>query len=103
MSSHGKDVLRGVHVFFSIAVLCAGCMFVYKLFAFLRTIAKDDLAGFAFDPIVVYGFVALGFLFLLAWTYMTGQLRDVERAKFEMLERFVKQERMEAGGDEHVG
>jgi hypothetical protein len=85
-----------VHAFFVSAVLCAGAMFTYKLFAFLETIRKDELAGFAFDPIVVYGFVAMGFLFLLGWAYLSGQFRDVERAKYEMLERFDAQERAEA-------
>jgi hypothetical protein len=84
-----------IHAFFVLAVTVAGCMFVYKLFAFLTTIRKDELAGFAFDPIVIYGIVAMGFLFLLAWAYLTGQFRDVERAKHEMLERFDEQERAE--------
>ena len=87
---------RGVQIFFLTAAVCAGCMFVFKLFAFLRTIERDEMAGFAFDPIVVYGFVAMGFLFLLIWAYMTGQFRDIERPKYEMLERFRQQELEEA-------
>lgn len=94
--AEGRTVFRVVHAFFVAAVLCAGCMFTYKLFAFLKTIRKDELAGFAFDPIVIYGFVAMGFLLLLGWAYLTGQFRDVERAKYEMLERFDAQERVEA-------
>ena len=74
---------RAVHVFFVLAVTAAGCMFCYKLFSFLKTIKRDELAGFAFDPILVYGFVAMGFLCLLAWAYLTGQFRDVERPKYE--------------------
>ena len=38
----------------------------------------------------------MGFLFLLGWAYLSGQFRDVERAKYEMLERFDAQERAEA-------
>lgn len=86
---------RRIHVFFAFAVTVAGCMFTYKLFAFLSTIRKDELAGFAFDPIVIYGLVAGGFLLLLAWAWMTGQFRDIERPKYEMLERFEEQERAE--------
>ena len=70
---------RLIHVFFSFACLAAGCMFVYKLFAFLTTIKRDELAGFAFDPLIVYGLVAAGFLFLLGWAAMTGQFRDIEK------------------------
>lgn len=84
-----------LHVFFVLAVTVAGCMFTYKLFSFLQTIRRDELAGFAYDPIMVYGFVALGFLFLLGWAFLTGQFRDVERPKHDMLERFDAQERAE--------
>ena len=86
---------RLVHVFFVVAVTVAGCMFTYKLFSFLKTIRKDELAGFAFDPIIIYGMVAMGFLFLLFWAFLTGQFRDVERPKYDMLERFEEQERAE--------
>ena len=91
------DSKRSFHIFFILAVTAAGCMFTYKLFSFLKTIKKDELAGFAFDPILIYGFVAMGFLCLLAWAYLTGQFRDVERAKYDMLERFEEQERAEFG------
>lgn len=82
-----KVVLAG----FVLAATAAGCMFTYKLFAFLTTIRRDELAGFAFDPIVVYGVVAVGFLFLLAWAFASGQFRDLERPKYEMLERIREQ------------
>jgi len=86
---------RFVHVFFGLACISAGGMFVFKLFSFLTTIKRDELAGFAFDPIVIYGLVAMGFLFLLGWAAMTGQFRDLEKAKYEMIERFDAQERAE--------
>lgn len=84
-----------IHTFFVVAVTIAGCMFTFKLFSFLKTIKKDELAGFAFDPILIYGFVAMGFLCLLSWAYLTGQFKDIERPKHEMLERFREQERAE--------
>jgi len=93
----GVGPKRVIHVFFVMAVTAAGCMFTFKIFSFLRTIKKDELAGFAFDPIIVYALVAMGFLCLLAWAYLTGQFRDVERAKFDMLQRFDEQERAEFG------
>lgn len=70
-------------------------MFIFKLFSFMKTIKKDELAGFAFDPLIVYGFVAMGFIFLLSWAYLTGQFRDIESPKHEMLKRFEEQERAE--------
>jgi hypothetical protein len=89
-----------VLAFFVLAITAAGCMFCFKLFSFMRTIKRDELVGFAFDPILIYAFVATGFLLLLAWAFLTGQFRDVERAKYEMLERFEAQERAEGLPDE---
>jgi nitrogen fixation-related uncharacterized protein len=86
---------RATHIFFTTVCLIAGCMFFFKLHEFLRTIKKDELAGFAFDPILTYGFVALGFFFLLVWAFLTGQFKDIERTKHEMLERVAQQERDE--------
>lgn len=86
---------RATHVFFTAVCLIAGCMFFFKLHEFLRTIKKDELAGFAFDPILTYGFVALGFFFLLVWAFASGQFKDIERTKHEMLERVAQQERDE--------
>ena len=86
---------KAIHAFFILACTTAGCMFIYKLFSFLRTIKRDELAGFAFDPIMIYAFVAMGFLCLLAWAFLSGQFRDIEGPKYEMFERFQAQERAE--------
>ena len=94
-ATRNEAPIRAIHTLFILAITAAGCMFVFKLFNFLKTIKKDELAGFAFDPLMVYGFVAMGFLFMLAWAYLSGQFRDVERPKYEMIERFDEQERAE--------
>ena len=86
---------RAIHAFFVLACTVGGVMFVFKLHEFLLTIKRDELVGFAVDPILVYAFVAIGFLLLLAWAFLTGQFRDIERAKYEMLERVERQERAE--------
>lgn len=90
-------VQKWIRVFFLTASACAGAMFCYKLFAFLSTNRRGDLAGFAFDPIIVYGFVAAGFLCLLFWAFLSGHFRDLERPKFELFERFEEQVRAEGG------
>ena len=92
--SSSRNLVLG---FFVLAITLAGCMFFYKLFAFLTTIRKDELAGFAFDPILVYGFVAVGFLCLLAWAFLSGQFHNIEQPKRDMLTRFDEQERLEFG------
>jgi nitrogen fixation-related uncharacterized protein len=86
---------RAIHIFFVLACTTAGGMFIFKLHEFLRTIKRDELVGFAHDPILVYAFVAIGFLLLLAWAFLTGQFRDIEGTKYEMLERVERQERAE--------
>ena len=86
---------RLVHTFFVAACLAAGVMFAFKLHAFLRTIKRDELVGFAHDPILIYAFVATGFMCLLGWAFMTGQFRGIESTKVEMLERVESQERAE--------
>ena len=99
-TTKGNDrAFTPLHVFFVLFVLTAGSLFFYKLFAFLTTIKRDELAGFAYDPILVYGFVAAGFLCLLGWAYLSGQLRDVEGIKHEMLERYDALERAEREAD----
>ena len=89
---------RWVLTFFVVACTGAGGMFINKLFAFLKTIRKDELAGFAFDPLIIYGFVAMGFLILLAWAFLTGQFRNIEQPKYDMLAQFDRQERAERLG-----
>lgn len=99
--THPERPFTWIHLGFVIIVLIAGIAFFFKLHEFMTTIKRDELAGFAFDPIMTYGFVAVGFLFLLAWAYLTGQFRDIEQPKYDMLERFDRQERQEARYLEH--
>ena len=98
---HAAGARRSVLACFVLAITCAGGMFVFKLFSFMKTIKKDELAGFAFDPILIYAVVTVGFLCLLAWAFLTGQFRDIERPKYEMLERCDAQDRSERTG--HLG
>lgn len=90
-----RTTRRAIHVFFVTACLTAGVMFTFKLHEFLRTIKRDELVGFAHDPILIYAFVAVGFLLLLGWAFMSGQFRGIETTKVEMLERVADQERAE--------
>ena len=83
---------RIVLSFFVLAVTAAGCMFMYKLSAFMKTIKRDELAGFAFDPIVIYAVVAMGFLCMLAWAFLSGQFKNVEQPKYDMIADFDARE-----------
>lgn len=81
-SSGGRTAL---HVAVGLVSAAAGCVFIFKLTQFLRTIRRDELQGFAFDPILVYSTVALGFLMLLSWAFLTGQFSRIEEPKHEIL------------------
>ena len=92
----GERVFTPLHYFFVVFVLIAGGMFCFKLYSFLSTIKRDELAGFAYDPMITYGFVAMGFLCLLLWAYASGQFRNIEQPKYDMLEGFDRREREDA-------
>ena len=98
---------KAIHLIFFAGCVFGGLVFCGKLFAFLRTLKSEEMSDFAADPIIIYGFVTAGFLCLLAWAYMTGQFRDIEAPKHEMLTRFAEVEKMEAlariqRGDNHA-
>ena len=96
MTRENERAHTRIRIFFLCAVAAAGGMFTYKLFAFLSTIRHEDLAGFAFDPIIIYGFVAAGFLCMLAWAYVSGHFRDVESPKHDLFVRYREQVLQEA-------
>ena len=94
-SQDERGARRGILIFFVTAVAIAGCMFTFKLFSFMKTIKKNELAGFAFDPIVIYGIVSAGFLCLMAWAFLSGQFKRIEEPKHAMLKRALEQEALE--------
>lgn len=69
-------------------VMVAGSAFVMKLIEFIATATRDGsdaLASFLI-PVLNYLLVAAGFFSLFLWAYTTGQFRDLEAAKYRMLE-----------------
>ena len=85
-----KSLLMGAMV---LGVLAAGLAFAYKMAEFIFTLNSNDVQGFADVPVTIYFFVAAGWLLLLVWCYLKGEFVDVERSKFEMLEREAEYER----------
>ena len=76
-----------------VGVAASGVAFAYKVAEFLFTLGSPEAQGFADVPVTVYFVVAAGWLMLLVWCFVSGQFRDVERAKYEMLEREAEYER----------
>ncbi len=83
---------RGARLFiwiFSVAmVLTAGTAFVFKLIEFIHTATMKgpSAMGSFLIPVLNYLIVAAGFALLFLWAYLSGQFRDVEAAKYRMLE-----------------
>jgi hypothetical protein len=65
----------------------AGIAFAIKVTEFVLTLDSDEVPGFAEVPVGVYFLVAAGWVGLLVWSFATGKLRDLERPKYEMLEK----------------
>lgn len=75
-------------IFSVVLVLVAGSAFVFKLIEFYSiatTSGPSALASFLI-PVLNYLLVAAGFFCLFLWAYLTGQFRDMEAAKYRMLE-----------------
>ena len=69
-------------------ILIAGTAFMFKLIEFFHTATTDgpEALGSFLLPVLNYLLVATGFGLLFLWAYFTGQFRDVERAKYRMLQ-----------------
>ncbi len=75
-------------VFSVVLVLVAGSAFIFKLMEFYATATTSGpsaLASFLI-PVLNYLLVAAGFFCLFLWAYLAGQFRDMEAAKYRMLE-----------------
>jgi hypothetical protein len=80
---------RAMTVFQWAVILIAGAGFTFKFVEYTISIfnSPNDLVNFAITPLVMYMFVAAGFLFLFLWTVFRGDYKDIERPKFRLFER----------------
>jgi hypothetical protein len=74
-------------------IFASGVAFVYKIAEFIFTLNESSVQGFADVPVTIYFVVASGWLCLLVWCFVTGQFKNVEEPKFEMLRREEEYER----------
>jgi len=77
-----------------VGVVLAGLAFAYKIAAFLFTLASPDFRGTFDVSILVYFAVSAGWLCILAWSFMTGKFKQMERSKYDMLEKEEEYERL---------
>jgi hypothetical protein len=68
-----------------IGIFAAGVAFIYKIAEFIFTLNESSVQGFADVPVTIYFVVAAGWLSLLVWCFLSGQFKNVEEPKYEML------------------
>ena len=78
---------------FGVGTAAAGVGFAVKIHEFLSDALAEEGIGFAGSHLLSYAFVAGGFLLLLAGVFLRGHFADIERPKFDMLDREVLHDR----------
>ena len=80
-----------------LGLLAAGGGFVFKLAEFIKVAQTGEAEGFAVVPVVTYFCVTAGFVCLFIWNYLRGGFHDVERPKYDMLQRHEEIDRHDLG------
>jgi hypothetical protein len=77
-----------------VGLVLTGVAFAYKIAAFIWTLSSADFRGTFDVSVTVYFVISAGWLCLLIWAFATGKLKDMERAKLEMLRQEEEYERL---------
>lgn len=88
---------RAVLIVFVVAIVIAGAGFSWKLFEFFEDLLADCGLHFAGAHLMIYALVATGFVSLLAHAFLSGHFSDIERPKFDLMERERENDRQEFG------
>lgn len=86
---------RGVMIFFLCAAAASGIGFAVKIYQFAQDMLQEHGIGFAGAHLMTYACVALGFLLLLAGTFFRGHYAEIEKPKYDLLERELMHDRLE--------
>jgi len=89
---------RWVTVVFLLGALAAGLGFGVKLYEFAEDLLADQGIGFAGAHLITYALVAAGFVLLLLGTFLRGHWADIEKPKFELIEKERAHDRNERPG-----
>ena len=82
-----------VNAMMIVGIFVSAIAFAYKIAEFLFAINAEEAQGFADVPVTAYFFVAAGWIFILYWSFRSGQLRDAEKVKYDMLRQEEAYER----------
>lgn len=78
-----------------LGVTFASLTFSYKVIEFVKTVPRGEVAGFAAIQVITYLLIAIGFFFLFLWSFLKGDFKDMEKAKYRVLEMEEKMLEME--------
>ncbi len=84
---------RALWAMMIVGIIFSGVAFAYKISEFLFAINSKEARGFADVPVTAYFFVAAGWILVLYWAFNSGQLRNAEVAKYDMLKQEEAYER----------
>ena len=91
---------RLVLAVFLIIVATAGALFfIYKIYEFFQDMVDEAGIHFAGPHLVTYFFVALGFFLILAYAFLKGHFSEIEKPKYDMLEREERYDREDYAGE----
>ncbi len=87
---------RNVVLWFFVALMLAGGFgFSVKIHNFLQDWLDGNGINFGGSHLVSYGLVATGYALLLTFAYLKGHFVDIERPKYDLLEREDRLDRAE--------
>lgn len=81
--------------FFGVGTFAAGLGFAYKIHQFTGDMLEQEGLQFAGAHLLTYAMVAAGFAALLAFAFLSGQFSDIEKAKYDLLEKEREHDRRE--------
>jgi hypothetical protein len=80
-------VRRCVLAFFLFSTAIAGVGFSFKIVEFADDLTAQNGLQFAGAHLLTYAIVAVGFLALLLFSFLSGHFRDIEEPKNDLLEK----------------
>lgn len=92
-SDRERRTRRTMTWIFAVVIFTAGLAFFYKLYEFMHDLLDAAGLQFAGAHLLTYVLVAGGFFCLLAFAFLRGHFSDIEKPKFDLLEKEVRYDR----------
>ena len=78
---------RFLIAFFGTGSVCAGVGFCVKIYEFTDDLLAEEGIRFAGVHLLTYALVALGFLLLLTFAFLSGHFSDIEAPKYDLIDQ----------------